>query len=87
MTAMAEGVLGDAESCCAVVAIIQAGLGWCYTVHPPQHLLSCETATLQPAAPSTKQTPGWGFRVSFGSARRLADSLNSATRELPQFDF
>lgn len=35
----------------------------------------------------TTQTPGWGFRVSFGSARRLADSLNSATRELPQFDF
>lgn len=45
MTATAEGMLEDAESCCAVVAIIQAGLGWCYTIYPPQHLLSCETAT------------------------------------------
>lgn len=43
MTAMAEGLLGDAECCCAVVAIIQADPGLCYIISPPQHLLSCET--------------------------------------------
>lgn len=40
MTATAQGMLGDAKGCCAAVAIIQAGLGRCFAVEAPRHILS-----------------------------------------------
>lgn len=74
MTAMAEGMLGDMESCCAVVAIIQTGPGWCPIACPPQHLLSCETALYQHVALSC-----WRFLVGFGWAQKC---MNPETAEV-----
>lgn len=72
-----RGLLGDAQGCCAAVAIIQADPGSRYTIQPFQHLLSCETRMQQAAPPtSTRQKPRrlgiWS--LSFGSARKAGNS-------------